>query len=233
FVVDTQGQTWGNYWDSEDWHEWYEIRAQRPFAGPAHLATLTRDDDHMEVFGIGGSGKRTAGWYMDGNWNDWFLLPAATTPLPDEEIPPGEERIFTLGKEIWVYSTVGMRLPLYCSEARLVCRQDGSWQFNAFMRNTETDGDCSFDLYLRLHDVSRPFDFRLSGELGAPGDKEAAQLGRLTQGFLPEARFQEEGHYEALTDPAFFREVFTCSATFTIPPPGWTSYITPPTEDPE
>ncbi|MEV8407824.1 hypothetical protein AB0R12_19015, partial [Streptomyces niveus] len=31
FVVDTQGQTWGNYWDSEDWHEWYEIRAQRPF----------------------------------------------------------------------------------------------------------------------------------------------------------------------------------------------------------
>jgi hypothetical protein len=79
WAVDTNAQVRGNWWNGS-WMGWYALPTPGtgpfPFRFPpgAQLAVVGRNDDHMELWGIGGD-DRLHGIWWDGDWHDWYTLP--------------------------------------------------------------------------------------------------------------------------------------------------------------
>jgi hypothetical protein len=74
----------GNWWDGSSWRGWYTLNdgvGPRLLSGGG-LAVLSRNDDHMEIWSIGGD-DRLHGIWFDGQWRDWYSLGApAGTAFP-------------------------------------------------------------------------------------------------------------------------------------------------------
>jgi Astacin (Peptidase family M12A) len=73
--IDETGTLRGNWWDGS-WHSWYALPtpvASFNLRPGGHLAVLGRNDDHMEIWSIGGD-DRLHGIWWDGNWQNWYTL---------------------------------------------------------------------------------------------------------------------------------------------------------------
>lgn len=82
--IDEGGTLRGN-WFNGSWQGWYSLPT--PIGGfslvpGGKLAVLGRNDDHMEVWCIGGD-DRLHGIWWDGDWHDWYTLPGPFS------FPPG------------------------------------------------------------------------------------------------------------------------------------------------
>jgi hypothetical protein len=84
WAVDMNAMVRGNWWNGT-WQGWYPLAT--PVSGPggfrlpagAHLAVLGRNDDHMELWGVGGD-DRLHGIWWDGSWRDWYTLDGRSFP---------------------------------------------------------------------------------------------------------------------------------------------------------
>jgi hypothetical protein len=75
FCIDESGVLRGNWWDG-NWQGWYALPTPSPGFGlrpGGNLAVLGRNDDHMELWTVGGD-DRLHGIWWDGSWHDWYTL---------------------------------------------------------------------------------------------------------------------------------------------------------------
>ena len=82
--VDESGILRGNWWNGS-WQGWYPLPT--PSGGfslvpGGNVAMLGRNDDHMEVWSIGGDDQLHGTWW-DGDWHDWYTLDGPVS------FPPG------------------------------------------------------------------------------------------------------------------------------------------------
>jgi hypothetical protein len=229
FAVDSEGQVWVAWWHG-GWNEWAPIGTHRFHPGTA-LAAVSRSPDYMDLFAVDSEGQVWVAWWH-GGWNEWIELPVASEPLPDDQIPFGNSRVFMLSAPIERRSTVGEREPLVCTTAEVTCSSDGTWTFVAYLENHETEADCEFDLQWSVIGTPKPFGQVMAGRLSAAGDGYVTEVGWRTAGVPPAQTFRRSGTAPELTDPGFWRAVFKAASRFELVP-AWVTYPEPEPEDPD
>jgi hypothetical protein len=104
WVVAADGQVHSTWWDGTNWQGWHALPGAT-FPAGAPLAVHCRHDDHMEIWGIDGTGTLRGNWW-NGNWNGWYPLP---TPAGGFGLVPGGH-LAMLGRyedhmELWSIGT--------------------------------------------------------------------------------------------------------------------------------
>ncbi|MFI6284796.1 hypothetical protein ACIBCM_08580 [Streptomyces sp. NPDC051018] len=92
---------WSAWWYDGEWHDWFQVR-DTVFPPKAPIATLSRNDDHMEVFGVGADGRLWGAWW-DGEWRGPFTVGTHVLPknTPVAALSRSEDymEIFAVGED--------------------------------------------------------------------------------------------------------------------------------------
>jgi hypothetical protein len=132
-----------------------------------------------------------------------------------EVIP--DEAAFVLEQPLSQLSQENNPKPLVCDRAILTCRNDGTWNFEAHLRNEETLADVSFLFEVRLNFVDPSgiqFGDTIDGALSAAGDGLATTIGLRVKGYPPAGTFIRQGTFGAFQSPTYWANVKSTTAQF-------------------
>jgi hypothetical protein len=98
-------------WFEDGWHDWYKlddlIETSATFRQATPLAVVSRNRNHMELWGVDETGHLRGAWFDDGHWRGWYTL-----ALPNEERFPPASQLAALSRhpnhqEVWVLDDGG------------------------------------------------------------------------------------------------------------------------------
>jgi hypothetical protein len=155
-------------------------------------------------------------------------------PSSDRDVPLtpvlADERVFAAPTPITKVSRQNNPKPLVCDQARLVCRQDGSWVFEAALHNEETEADVSCILSVPLSHVSSNgvrFGNTVERAFSAAGNGPITKVGMRAQGIPPQTSIRDAGVFGAFRGSHFWAGIMAATAQWDLVP-AWRTYAPPP-----
>ncbi|PXW99589.1 hypothetical protein [Mycolicibacterium moriokaense] len=111
FVMGTDGQVWGNYWEegenSDSWATWFPIPGGEGFFAPdQHVGAVARSPNNLDLFVVRGGELWSTYWYLAANvWAGWQPQRAVAPWEPSGHGPhvQDNQRVAAISKSIAQY----------------------------------------------------------------------------------------------------------------------------------